>query len=117
MTFFDNILSMMQGSGLQKLGIEHFLVLSTILFGIGIFGFLTRRNLIGILMSLELMFNAVNINLIAFSRWSMGIEGQVLALFTLAVAAAETTLGIAIIFNIYRRFNDVNIEQLDFLKW
>jgi NADH-quinone oxidoreductase subunit K len=110
----QSILDIMQK--LNSIGIEHFMVLSVLLLSLGIYGFLIRRNTIAMLMSLELMFNAVNINLVALSRCFNGIEGQVLALFTLAIAAAETTVGIAIIFNMYRKFSDINIEQLTNLK-
>lgn len=99
--------------------LHHYLMLSGILFTIGIFGVLTRRNAIAILMSTELMFNAVNITLVAFSRFLSPAEltGQIIALFTIVVAAAETTVALAIVLLIYRNFKGINVDRINFMKW
>ena len=98
--------------------LTHYLVLGAILFSIGIFGAISRRNAIGILMSLELVFNAVNINLVAASRWQPQGDsvGSLFALFVIAAAAAESVLGLAIILAIYRRRVIVNADEMDLMK-
>jgi NADH:ubiquinone oxidoreductase subunit K len=91
------------------------------LFSIGLYGVLTRRNAVAILMSLELMFNAVNISLVAFTRFTGGgmehAMGQIFALFVITVAAAEVTIGVAIVLALYRSFHHINVEEVDLLKW
>jgi NADH:ubiquinone oxidoreductase subunit K len=101
------------------LTLTHFLVLAAILFSIGVFGALTRRNAIGILMSLELIFNAVNINLVAISRFvtPADIPGQIFTIFIIAVAAAESVLGLAIILAIYKKRATVNADEMNLMKW
>jgi NADH:ubiquinone oxidoreductase subunit K len=100
-------------------GLNHYLVLSTILFCIGIFGVLTRRNAIGILMSIELMFNAVNINFVAFSKFVTPNDfvGQIFAIFVITIAAAEATVGLAIVLLIYRNFKGINVDNINIMKW
>ncbi len=100
-------------------GLNHYLILSTVLFCIGIFGVLTRRNAIGILMSIELMFNAVNINFVAFSKFVTPGEfvGQIFAIFVIAIAAAEATVGLAIVLLIYRNFKGINVDDINIMKW
>jgi len=100
-------------------GLSHYLVLSAALFGIGIFGVLTRRNAIGILMSIELMFNAVNINFVAFSKFVTPGEfvGQIFAIFVITIAAAEATIGLAIVLLIYRNFKGINVDDVNIMKW
>jgi len=100
-------------------GLSHYLVLSTILFCIGIFGVLTRRNAIGILMSIELMFNAVNINFVAFSKFITPSEfvGQIFAIFVITIAAAEATVGLAIVLLIYRNFKGIYVDNINIMKW
>ena len=100
-------------------GLSHYLILSAILFGIGIFGVLTRRNAIGILMSIELMFNAVNINFVAFSKFVTPGEfvGQIFAIFVITRAAAEATVGLAIVLLIYRNFKGINVDNVNIMKW
>jgi NADH:ubiquinone oxidoreductase subunit K len=100
-------------------GLSHYLVLSAALFGIGIFGVLTRRNAIGILMSVELMFNAVNINFVAFSKFVTPGElvGQIFAIFVITIAAAEATVGLAIVLLIYRNFKGINVDNVNIMKW
>ena len=98
---------------------QYFLILATIMFFVGIYGFLTRRNLITILMSVELMLNSVNINFMAFNRYLYPdkLEGHFFSLFIIAVAASEAAVAIAIIINIYRRFNTVNVEDVNEMKY
>ena len=95
--------------------LQFFIVLATLMFFIGIYGFLTRRNLITILMSVELILNSVNINFLAFNRYLFPdkLEGHFFSLFVIAIAAAEAAVAIAIIINIYRRFTTVNVEDVD----
>ena len=95
----------------------HFLALSAILFGIGIFGVLTRRNILGILMSIELMFNAANINLVAFNHFLYPdrLWGQGFVLFIITLAAAEAVVGLSIVLAIYRNTRNVNAENMNLL--
>ena len=99
--------------------LQFFLVLATIMFFIGVYGFLSRRNLITILMSLELILNSVNINFMAFNRYLFPhkMEGMFFSLFVIAVAACEAAVAIAIILNIYRRFTTINVEDVDEMKY
>jgi len=96
-----------------------YLALAGILFAIGIFGVLTRRNAIGILMSLELMFNAVNINLVAFNKYigPDGLTGQIFAIFVVVVAAAEAVVGLAIVILLYRNWQGIDIDKINIMKW
>lgn len=94
----------------------HYVVLSFILFGIGVIGALTRRNAIIVLMSLELMFNAANINLVAFSRELQDVSGQVFGVFVIAIAAAEAAIGLAILLALFRNRSDVNIDDFTLMK-
>jgi NADH-quinone oxidoreductase subunit K len=100
-------------------GLIHYLILSGVLFSIGFCGVLTQRNVIRIIMCLEIMLNAVNISLIAFSRYIVPemLTGQIFAIFVMVVAAAEVAVGIAIIFSIYRNRESVDIENFNILKW
>lgn len=97
----------------------HYLTLAAILFAIGFYGVLTRRNAIAILMSIELMFNAVNINLVAFNRFVApnGYTGQIFALFVIVVAAAEATVGLAIVILVYRNWRGIDADRVNLLKW
>ena len=97
--------------------IDWYLALSAVLFTIGIIGVLVRRNAIVIFMSVELMLNAVNLSLISFSSFHGNIEGQILVFFSLAVAAAEAVVGLAIIIAIFRNNLSVDIKQINLLKW
>ena len=112
--------------------IWYYLILSALLFSIGLYAVLTRRNAIGILMGLELMFNACNINLLAFSaRWGITMTlqafsraseiaspvGQIFAVFTITIAAAEVAIGIALIIAMYRHYKSVNTEAINLMKW
>lgn len=89
------------------------------MFFVGVYGFLTRRNLITILMSVELILNSVNINFLAFNRYLFPhkLDGLFFALFVIAVAAAEAAVAIAIIINIYRRFTTINVEDVNEMKY
>ncbi|MDA2913547.1 NADH-quinone oxidoreductase subunit NuoK [Acidobacteriia bacterium AH_259_A11_L15] len=95
----------------------HYLLLSAALLTIGILGVLTRRNIIIILMSLELILNAVNINLVAFSRQWGDVSGQVFAIFIITVAAAEAAVGLGILIALFRNRDTVNADEIDLLKW
>ncbi len=101
------------------LTLMHFIILSVILFFIGIFGVLTRRNAIGILMSLELIFNAININMVAFSKFltPQEIYGVIFTVFIITVAAAESVLGLAIILAIYRSGQKIFADEMNLMKW
>ncbi len=96
--------------------LNQFLLLSAILFCIGVYGVLVRRNGVLVLMSIEMILNAVNINLVAFGTLHGNIAGQVFALFVIAVAAAEVGVGLAIVLLIYRNRRSIDIDQLDELK-
>ena len=93
-----------------------YLTLSAILFSIGLFGVITRRNTVGILLGVELMLNAVNINLVAFSRQLGDLTGQVFSIFVIAVAAGEAAIGLAIIISLYRLKTSVNLDDVAELK-
>lgn len=96
-----------------------YLILAAALFCVGLYGVLARRNAIAILLGIELMLNAVNINLIAFWRYLNpdNISGQVFALIVFAVAAAEVAVGLALVISLYRRRNTIVAEDIDLLKW
>jgi NADH-quinone oxidoreductase subunit K len=95
-----------------------YLIVAAVLFCIGIYGVLARRNAVGILMGVELMLNAVNINLVAFWRYlnPMDVTGQAFALFVLVVAAAEAVVGLALIISVYRNRGDIDAENINLLK-
>lgn len=97
------------------IGLAHFLTVAAMVFAIGLYGVLTKRTIIGILMSIELMLNAVNINLIAFSHFITpeALTGQIFAIFTITVAAAEVAVGLAMVFRVYHDRNTVHAARLD----
>jgi NADH-quinone oxidoreductase subunit K len=97
--------------------VQWYLLLSAGLFCIGLFGILTRRNALIFLMSVELMLNAANINLIAFSRHWGEVDGQVFALFGMALAAAEVAIGLGIILVLYRNFDDIDVTAPTTMRW
>lgn len=102
---------------LKTPGLNHFLILSAILFSLGIYAILTRRNAIMVLMGIELVLNAANINFIAFSRYSTGtLDGQIVAIFVIILAAAEVAIALAIVLNIYQTFNTVNVDEINQLR-
>lgn len=98
--------------------LNYFLIVSTIMFFVGIYGFLTRKNLITMLMSVELILNSVNINFVAFNRYLFPdkLNGHFFSLFVIAVAACEAAVAIAIIINIYRRFSNIDVETVNEMK-
>jgi NAD(P)H-quinone oxidoreductase subunit 4L len=100
-------------------GLDQYIILSAVLFCIGLLGVLTQRNVIKVIMCLEIMLNAVNIALIAFSRYvvPLALTGQIFAIFVMVVAAAEVAVGIAIVFAIYRNKESVDMENFNILKW
>ena len=103
----------------MSIGLEHYLILSAILFSIGLYGALTKRNAIVILMCIEIMLNAVNITMVAFSRFitPVMLTGQVFAIFIIVVAAAEAAVGLAIIIAIYRSHETIESTKIDLMKW
>ena len=100
-------------------GLYHILFISTALFFMGVYGFFTRRNLITMLMSIELILNSVNLNFIAFNKycWPERMEGVFFTIFIIAVAAAEAAVGIAIIINLYRSHQSIDVESAEELKY
>ncbi len=96
--------------------LNQFLFLAAVLFSIGVYGVLTRKNAVLVLMSIELILNAVNINLVAFGSYNQDIAGQVFVLFVIAVAAAEVGAGLAIVLLIYRNRRSIDISEADLLK-
>jgi NADH-quinone oxidoreductase subunit K len=101
-----------------NVGLSHYLVLSAILFTFGLLGVLLRRNVIVILMSIELMLNAVNISFVAFSRYSPNgnMDGQAMVFFVMTIAAAEAAVGLALATTIFKKFREVNIRYFEHLK-
>ena len=94
----------------------HYLIVAAALFALGTIGVLTRRNVVVVLMSIELILNAVNLNLVAFSRmW--GLNGQVFAIFVITDAAAEAAVGLGILIAFFRNRETVNVDEVDLLKW
>lgn len=96
---------------------SHYVVLSTLLLLIGVFGILTRRNILVMLMSVELILNAVNINLVAFSAAHRHVDGQVFSIFVITVAAAEAAVGLGILIALFRNKPTVHADEIDLLRW
>ena len=101
----------------MEITLNHFLILSTILFCIGVAGVLVRKNAIIIFMCIELMLNAVNLSLVAISHYTDSLDGQVFVFFVMTVAAAEVAVGLAIIITIFRNRQSINIDDVNILKW
>jgi len=101
------------------ISLTHYVVLSALLFSIGLFGVLTKRNAVAVLICIELMLNAVNINMVAFSKYITPLDftGQIFSIFIITVAAAEVGVGLAIIIAIYRNRLNVDLDNFDWLKW
>jgi len=101
------------------IGLNHYLLLATILFGIGVYGVFAKRNAVAILMSIELMLNAVNINFVAINKFIQpgNTVGQLFAVFVIVVAAAELSVGLALIISIYRQKKSVNLSDFNLMKW
>jgi NADH-quinone oxidoreductase subunit K len=97
--------------------LEYYLILSAIIFAIGVIGVLIRRNLIVVLMSIELMLNAVNLTFIAFANSLGSMDGQVIVFFVMAVAAAEAVVGLAIIISVFRQRQSLDPQEMQLLKW
>jgi NADH-quinone oxidoreductase subunit K len=98
-------------------GPQHFLILSAVLFGIGLLGVLVRRNAIIILMSIELMLNSGNMALVAFSRYWGNLTGQIFAFLVMVVAACEVAVGLAIILSLFRNKDTVDVDKINIMKW
>ncbi len=102
---------------LPHVQLAHFLIVSGILFSLGIYGIVTRKNAILVLMGVELVLNAANINFIAFARYGgLSLDGQVVAVFVIILAAAEAAIALAIVLNIYHRFQTINVDEVSHLK-
>jgi NADH-quinone oxidoreductase subunit K len=103
---------------MEGISLEHFLVVSLLVFALGLYTVLTRKNAIGILMGVELILNAANINYIAFARYGgASIDGQVFAIFVIMLAAAEAAIGLAIVLGIYQNFETIDVEATDSLRY
>lgn len=104
---------------IEGIPLSYFLILSTIMFFIGIYGFTTRRNMITMLMSIELILNSVNINFVAFNKYLYAdkLQGNFFSLFIIAIAAAEASVVIAIIINVYRHYKSIGVEQVEEMKY
>ncbi len=104
---------------MSSIPLTWWLMLAAVLFAIGMFGAFSRRNAVAILMGIELMLNAVNINLVAFWRYidPVGVTGLMFAIFSITVAAAEAAVALALVLAIYRTRDTVNVEEIDLLKW
>jgi len=101
----------------MAIGLAHYLVVGAILFGLGLFTVLTRRNAISILMGVELILNSANINYVAFSHYSTGnVDGQIYAIFVIMLAAAEAAIGLAIVLAIFQIFHTIDVEAAETLK-
>jgi NADH-quinone oxidoreductase subunit K len=102
---------------MTHIGLNHFLAISSLLFCLGIFGIITRKNAVMVLMGIELVLNSANINFIAFARYgNFGLQGQLMALFVIVLAAAEAAIALAIVLNIYKTFSNVNVDEIDTLR-
>lgn len=103
---------------IEGVGVNDFLVVSTIMFFVGIYGFIIRKNLITMLMSVELILNSANINFVVFNKYLFPdmMQGYMFSLFVIGIAAAEAAVAIAIILNVYRNLKDINVEHLDTMK-
>ncbi len=104
-------------SAMIQAGLQHYLIVSVLLFSLGLFGVLARRNLIVIYMGLELMLNAANLALVAFSHFNANLNGQVMVFFIITVAAAEVAVGLALIVALYRKRSTAHVEDLTSLKY
>ena len=101
----------------MAIGLQHYLIVSAALFSLGLLGVLTRRNAVNVLMGIELILNAANINLVAFSRYGIGnLQGQLFAVFVIVIAAAETAVGLAIVLTMYRLRRTPNLDEADILR-
>ena len=103
---------------MEGIGLQHFLVVGLVLFALGLYTVLTRRNAIGILMGIELMLNAANVDYVAFARYSgSATDGHVFAIFVIMLAAAEAAIGLAIVLGIYRNFESIDVDATHALRY
>jgi len=101
----------------MEVGLYHFLVLSTIIFGLGLYALISRKNAILVLMGIELILNACNINLIAFSKYGgLGVDGQVVSIFVIILAVAEAAIALGIVLNLYNNFSSIDVDEIDTMK-
>jgi NADH-quinone oxidoreductase subunit K len=106
---------------LASIGLQHFLIIAAVLFSLGVYAIMTRRNAVMLLMGIELVLNAANINFVAFSRYAPAgapqmMTGQMASLFVIILAACEAAIALAIVLNIYKRFNTINVDEVDMLR-
>ncbi len=101
---------------LPEIGLNHYLVISAILFSLGLFGVMTRKNAVVVLMGVELILNAANINLLAFGKYNGSMDGIMFSLFVIVLAAAEAAVALAIIINIYNTFKTVDLSEVDTMR-
>ena len=101
---------------LTTIGLNHYLTISAFLLGFGLFAVMTRKNAIVVLMGVELILNAANINFLAFSKYTGGLEGVMFALFVIVIAAAEAAIALAIVINIFKIFKSVDVSSIDSMK-
>lgn len=110
-------MEILMSSTIFEPGLNHFLVVSALLFSLGIMAVLSKRNVIMVLMGVELILNSANINLIAFSRFTeLSLDGQMIGLFVIIIAAAEAAVALAIVLNVYNRFKTINLDEINLLK-
>lgn len=103
-------------ANLLTVGLAHYLIVSAVLFALGLAGVLLRRNMIVILMSIELMLNGVNVAFVAFSRFNHNVDGQIIVLFVMAIAAAEAAIGLALAVTLFKKFKELNISFFEHLR-
>ncbi|HLE76985.1 MAG TPA: NADH-quinone oxidoreductase subunit NuoK [bacterium] len=103
----------------MQVGLNHYLAVSALLFGLGLYGILTRRNAVAILMGIELMLNAANINLVAFNRYVApgALAGHVFALIIITLAACEAAVGLALVLAVYRNLETIHVDEINVMKW
>jgi len=103
----------------MHVGLNHYLVVSALLFGLGLYGILTRRNAVAILMGIELMLNAANINVVAFNRYvaPAAVAGHVFALVIITLAACEAAVGLALVMAVYRNLETIHVDEINLMKW
>jgi NADH-quinone oxidoreductase subunit K len=117
-TFINSVNSLMvqPGTQMSMIGANHYLALSTVLFVIGMLGVLLKKNVIVMLMGVELMLNAVNVAILAFAKYRGDVSGQILVFFVMTVAAAEAGVGLALAVSVFKRFKELNIKNFEQLK-
>ncbi|MFZ4402996.1 MAG: NADH-quinone oxidoreductase subunit NuoK [Pseudobdellovibrionaceae bacterium] len=107
---------MLKTDFINNISLEHYLVVASLLFVLGMVGVLIRKNVIVLLMSIELMLNAVNLTFVAFSKYNNNLDGHIMVFFVMTIAAAEAAVGLAIAVSIFKRFKEVNIRFFEHLK-